>query len=185
LQTPAKERVTVNLPLLGAHNVTNALAAAAIAIALDIPLEKIKEGLETAAPEYGRLNIKTGINKATIIDDSYNANPSSVKAAIDILTGRDTNTIFVFGDMKELGEMTISAHQDIGVYAKEKGVKKMFCYGEQSALAAKAFGEAACHFMDQDALITALKPYLTEKTSVLVKGSNGMKMNNIVERLCS
>ena len=173
----------IALPLLGEHNVTNALAAATIAFALAVPIEKIKVGLETAAPEYGRLNIKKGLSGSIIIDDSYNANPTSVEAAIKILTNRSNNSILVFGDMKELGDIAEDSHRFIGECALKNGVKKLFCYGENSAFAAQAFGQHALHFMDQEALVDALKPLLTEGVTVLVKGSNGMKMINIVNKL--
>lgn len=175
--------VPVTLPLLGEHNVGNALAAAALAYGLHIPFEKIQLGLETALPEYGRLNIKQGLLGATIIDDSYNANPTSVKAAIEILITRAENTILVLGDMKELGEMAQDAHADIGRCAKMAGVSQLFCYGDHAKLAAEAFGENAFHFMDQQALIVALKPQLNDKTAVLVKGSNSMKMVNVVNSI--
>ncbi|MDP1573711.1 MAG: UDP-N-acetylmuramoyl-tripeptide--D-alanyl-D-alanine ligase [Coxiellaceae bacterium] len=183
LLMPLCDAPCITLPLLGEHNVTNALAAAAIAFALRIPIEKIKMGLETAAPEYGRLTIKKGLSGSTIIDDSYNANPTSVEAAIKILTNRSDHAILVFGDMKELGDIAESSHHYIGECALKQGVKQLFCYGENSAFAAKAFGKNAFHFMDQQALIDALKPALTKEVTVLVKGSNGMKMINIVNQI--
>ena len=177
------ETTSIALPLLGEHNVVNALAAAAIAHALNVSVENIKTGLETVAPEYGRLNIKTGVHGATIIDDSYNANPTSVKAAIDVLTHQSANSILVLGDMKELGEGAENLHGEIGEYALKHGVKKLFCYGKMSAHAADAFGKNAFHFDDQQKLIDALKPALSKDITVLIKGSNSMKMVNIANAL--
>lgn len=173
----------VHLPLLGEHNIINALAAASIAYALSISIDKIKQGLETAQPEYGRLNIKTGLHGATIIDDSYNANPASVKAAITLLSHRSENGILVLGDMKELGDGAQSLHADIGRFAHASGIKTLFCYGEMSAYAANAFGKDALHFSDQQQLIDALTLSLSSKITVLVKGSNSMKMINIVNAI--
>lgn len=174
--------IDIALPLLGRHNVTNALAAASIAIALNISLLNIKSGLETTLPEYGRLNIKKGSQGETLIDDSYNANPTSVKAAIDILkTYQDP--ILVLGDMGELGEMAQAGHQEVGAYAATAGIKALYCYGPLSLYAAQAFGQSAQHFETQDQLVAALQPVLSQNSTVLVKGSNSMKMNNIVNML--
>jgi len=180
---PAAETRFIASPLLGEHNITNALAAAAVAFSLEIPIDLIKTGLETVVPEYGRLNIKKGLNGATIIDDSYNANPTSVKAAIKILTHRSENSILVLGDMKELGEGAQNLHSEMGEYALKYGVKKLFCYGAMSVDAAKAFGKNAQHFDDQQKLIDTLKLVLSDEVTVLVKGSNSMKMNNIVNAI--
>lgn len=177
------KNISVALPLLGEHNVTNALAAAAMAFALNIPIENIKTGLETVQPEYGRLVEKKGFAGATIIDDSYNANPASVKAAITLLTHRTKNSILVFGDMLELGNIADEQHADIGIFAKNVGIKQLFCYGKLSAQAAKTFGENAQHFDDQKILIDVLKNNLTQETTVLIKGSRGMKMEKVVEAL--
>ena len=180
-----ENKCVVHLPFLGEHNIINALAASAVAYALEIPIETIKKGLEMAKPEYGRLNIKKGLNNATIIDDSYNANPTSVKAAIDLLIHRSDNAILVLGDMKELGEGAEHYHTEIGEYALKKGVKKLFCYGAMSANAANAFGKNAVHFDDQQKLIDALKLVLSHDVTVLVKGSKSMKMVNVVTGLSS
>jgi len=178
------KNILISLPLLGEHNITNALAAAAMAFAMNISIENIKTGLETVQPEYGRLVEKKGFAGATIIDDSYNANPASVKAAITLLTHRAKNSILVFGDMLELGNIADEQHADIGIFAKNAGIKKLFCYGKLSAQAAKTFGENAQHFDNHDALIESLKPQLQKDTTVLIKGSRGMKMEKVVEALC-
>ena len=112
------------------------------------------------------------------------ANPASVKAAITLLTHRAKNSILVFGDMLELGNIADEQHADIGIFAKNAGIKKLFCYGKLSAQAAKTFGENAQHFDNHDALIESLKPQLQKDTTVLIKGSRGMKMEKVVEALC-
>jgi len=174
---------SISLPLLGEHNVINALCAAAMAFALNISPEAIKKGLETAQSEYGRLIEKKGFTGAIIIDDSYNANPTSVKAAIMLLTHRSKNAILVLGDMAELGDISDKMHTEVGEFAKNAGIKQLFCYGKHSAQTAKAFGKQAEHFEDQQQLANALKKYLTQDTTVLVKGSRSMKMEKIVEAL--
>lgn len=177
------DNAIISLPLLGEHNVTNALCAAAMAFAMHISMDAIKKGLETAQSEYGRLIEKKGLSGATILDDSYNANPASVKAAITLLTHRTKNSILVLGDMVELGSIAEAAHTDIGVFASQQGVKQLFCYGKNSALIAQAFGKNAYHFDDQQQLIDSLKNYLTPDTTVLVKGSRSMKMELVVRGL--
>ncbi len=177
------ESVDINLPLLGEHNVLNAAAAAAMAHAMNIPMRDIQAGLETAEPEYGRLVEKMGLNGAVIIDDSYNANPASVKAAITLLTHRSLQSILVLGDMKELGDHSRAAHEEVGVFAKQAGVKKLFCYGDNTAYTVRAFGQNAQHFDDYQTLINALKQSVTSDTVVLVKGSRSMKMETVVAAL--
>lgn len=177
------QHITIALPLLGEHNVVNALAAAAMAFAMGASLEEIKSGMASAQSEYGRLIEKKGLLGATIIDDSYNANPASVKAAISLLSHRSTQSILVLGDMLELGDHAGLLHQQIGEFAKSAGIKKLFCYGKYSEKTAKAFGKNAWHFNEHAALIDALKNEITSETTVLVKGSRSMKMEKIVEAL--
>lgn len=177
------KKTSISLPLLGEHNVTNALAAATMAFAMGVSIEHVKTGLETVQPEYGRLVEKKGINGATVIDDSYNANPASVKAAIQLLTGRNVNSILVLGDMLELGDQADRLHAEIGAFAKTCGLKRLFCYGKHSIETVKAFGKNAQHFEDHQTLIDVLKNDITPNTTVLVKGSRGMKMEKVVDAL--
>lgn len=177
------ENVKINLPLLGEHNVLNALAAAAMAHAMTISIRNIQTGLETVEPEYGRMVEKTGFNGAVIIDDSYNANPASVKAAITLLTHRSVQSILVLGDMKELGDQSPALHEEIGVFAKRAGVKHLFCYGDNTMHTARAFGENAQHFDDYQTLINVLKQSVTPDSIVLVKGSRSMEMETVVVAL--
>lgn len=178
-----QQAISLKLPLIGKHNVYNALASAAVAVALDISIDVIKQGLETATPVNGRLIQTAGWRGAKIIDDSYNANPTSVLAAIDVLLNQKGDHILVLGDMLELGEKADSIHASIGQVALEKGLSRLYCYGSLTEHAARAFGENAKHFATQEALISALKAVLTDQTIVLVKGSNSMKMNQVVAAL--
>jgi len=182
LQTPLGHRI-VQLQLLGEHSVANALAAAACAYALGISLDHIKQGLETGLAEVRRLNEKRGFANATIIDDSYNANPASVKAAIDVLSKRDGTLVLVLGDMLELGAGSGEWHEKIGQQAQSAGIQHLFCFGDQSQMAAKAFGASAYHFNSQDELVKNLRQILNDQVTVLVKGSNSMGMNKVVEAL--
>lgn len=175
--------IEIQLSLMGEHNIYNALAAAAGALTQAISLEKIKAGLEAVNVIDRRLLELAGVNGAVIIDDSYNANPASVRAAIDILSSRGGESILVLGDMLELGERKDFYHQQIGELAQRSGIRHLFCYGNLSRFAAESFGANAQHFSEQTALIAALKPLLKAQSTVLVKGSNGMKMNNIVKAL--
>lgn len=185
LVTPSSQ-INIDLPLLGHHNVANALAAAAAAYVLNIPLSTIKSGLEKASAVTRRLKHYTAENGAYLIDDSYNANPLSVAAAINILAQRPGEKILVLGDMRELGEQTATAHREIGKKALEAGIDHLYTYGNSdnaSVLATQTFGDRAQHFTDQTALIALLKTSLLPSMSVLVKGSLSMKMDRVVKAL--
>lgn len=175
--------IEIQLHLMGEHNVYNALAAATAALTQAVSLQKIKLGLEAVTEIDRRLLELRGLNGAVIIDDSYNANPASVRAAIDILSSRGGESILVLGDMLELGEQKDFYHQQIGQLAQQSGISHLFCYGKLSRFAAESFGANAHHFAEQAELIAALKPLLKAQSTVLVKGSNGMKMNNVVKAL--
>lgn len=182
LVTPSGE-TSIQLPLIGRHNIANALAAAAAAYAAAIPLAAIKAGLESAAAVSKRLNIYQTPHGAEIIDDSYNANPLSVQAAIETLAERPGEKILVLGDMRELGENATELHHAIGEKALQSGIDHLYTYGELSAHATSAFGKQAQHFTDQAVLITALKTKLAPKATFLVKGSKSMHMGRVVEAL--
>lgn len=182
LITP-KEEINIQLPLIGVHNVANALAAAAAAYAEGLPLITIKSGLEAVAAVKGRLTEQKGYRGAIIIDDSYNANPLSVSAAIDVLAKRKGNSILVFGDMLELGENCYQFHREIGERALQSGIQKLFCYGNFTQLTAKTFGKNARHFNRQNQLLSVLKDQLNENCVVLIKGSLAMNMSRIVKAL--
>ena len=180
--------IRANLKLLGRHNAMNALAATAATTALGIKLETIVKGLETMLPVKGRLAPVTGINNSQILDDTYNANPDSVAAALTVLAQRK-NTVFVLGDLGELGENPEEVHEKIGQKAKEVGIDHMYCLGEYSANACHSFGANGQSFNEMDELLNNLKKDVNEKlpenVSVLVKGSRFMKMERVVEALAA
>jgi UDP-N-acetylmuramoyl-tripeptide--D-alanyl-D-alanine ligase len=182
LVTPMGE-APIQFPLAGQHNIANALAAATIAYALNMPLTVIKQGLEKANAVKKRLNFHTLQKGVCLIDDSYNANPLSVSAAIDILACQEGEKILVLGDMRELGEHSETAHRSMGEKARQAGIDRLYAYGHFSALAAEAFNKNAQHFTDQDFLIAQLKENLAPPTTILVKGSLSMKMGRVVEAL--
>ena len=173
----------LHLPLIGEHNVMNALAASAAAIALHLPLDTIKAGLENAKAVERRSVIKKGIQGAKIIDDSYNANPKAFSAALQVLKLRVGKKILVIGDMAELGPAARDFHHALGLEAREQGVHALFCFGPLSKACALSFGEKGFHFDDKNKLVDALRKILDENTTVLVKGSNSMGMDEVVAKL--
>lgn len=175
--------IDVLLPLLGAHNIANALAATAAALAVGIPLTAIKQGLESVTPAKGRLQIHQLANGVRIIDDTYNANPYSLQAAIQTLAAFEGKKILVLGDMRELGDDAKSLHHDAGESMRKAGIDCLFTFGDLSAHTAKAFGEGAYHFSEQEKLVDALKPFLFNQTTILVKGSRSMRMEKVVAGL--
>ena len=178
------ERVAVVLPVPGRHNVHNAVAAAALALAAGLSLAEVSDGLKNFSNIKGRLNIKQGIKGATLIDDTYNANPDSMKAAIDVLAAMPAPRIFVMGDMGELGEDEAAAmHAEVGAYARDKGIEAAYFVGDNSVEAAETFGAEGLWFAAKDPLIQVLSHDLPERATVLVKGSRFMKMEEVVEAL--
>ncbi len=182
LHTPHGD-IDVELKLVGAHNVKNALAATAAALVLDVELSAIKEGLEAVTAMPGRLRVLELPGHVTLFDDAYNANPLSVRAGIDILKLSEGKKILVLGDMKELGAEEERFHAEIGAYAKASGIDKLFTYGELTQKTADTFGEGAMHFSSRANLLNELEPELNQGTSVLVKGSLSMNMQDIVVNL--
>ena len=179
-RTPSGElRAVLQVP--GEHNARNALAAATAAIALQIPLSVITGGLENFGGVSGRLQRKHGVRGATLIDDTYNANPASMIAALEVLAQASGKRIFVLGDMGELGDDAAQFHRDIGEVARKSGIEQLFALGELSAGAAKEFGAGARHFADIETLCAALDKELDAQTTVLVKGSRFMKMERVVQ----
>ena len=177
LHTPDGEaEATLSIP--GLHNVRNALAAAACAVAVGIPVKTIAAGLSAFRPYTGRLQVKKAASGATVIDDTYNANPDSVRAAIDILAASPAPTALVLGDMGEVGDQGPEFHREVGQYAREKGVSQLLALGDATRHSVQAFGEGAAHFNDVGALIA----HLSSQT-ILVKGSRFMKMERVVAAL--
>ena len=175
--------VETKLQVIGQHNVYNALAASATAVALGISNAHIAQGLAAFAGVYGRLQRKLGLNGATLIDDTYNANPDSMKAAIDVLSQYAQPRIFVMGDMGELGADAAEMHASIGRYAKEKGIEKMLSFGELSRLATAQFGAGGKHFDALDTLVEYAQSLMKQDVMVLVKGSRFMRMERVVQAL--
>ncbi|PRF95979.1 UDP-N-acetylmuramoyl-tripeptide--D-alanyl-D-alanine ligase [Burkholderia ambifaria] len=180
--------VTVRLRALGEHNARNALAAAAAALAAGIELAAIKQGLESFEPVKGRLQVRQAdvgsLAGATVVDDTYNANPDSMRAAIDVLAAQPAPRVLVIGDMGEVGDEGPAFHREIGAYARERGIDALFALGDASRDACTAYGDTARHFGDVGALVTALLAagYGAQAT-VLVKGSRYMKMERVVDAL--
>lgn len=180
LSTPLGEAM-INLPVAGKHNISNALAAAATAIAMGATLSHIVAGLEAFAGVKGRLQRKCGINGAVVIDDTYNANPASMRAAIDVLAARPGDKLLVLGDMGELGGDADAMHAEIGAYAKKAGISALYVLGELSLEMVKAFGAGALHFETPAALCQVLEKSMHETSTVLVKGSRFMRMERVVD----
>jgi UDP-N-acetylmuramoyl-tripeptide--D-alanyl-D-alanine ligase len=183
LQVSAPQgQFNIRLSAAGEHNVRNALAACACALAAGIPVDAIVRGLESFAPVSGRLQRKQAANGATVIDDSYNANPDSVRAAIDVLAQSAAPRILVLGDMGEVGTQGPQFHEEIGAYAASRGIETVLVTG---ALARHMTGTGAQHFEQFDDLLAALDNQLGSKSdaTVLVKGSRFMKMERVVQHL--
>lgn len=175
--------IDIELPLLGKHNVQNTLAAAAAALAVGVDLQAIKKGLETIMPAPGRMQMHTLTNGVKIIDDTYNANPFSLQAAVDTLSAFKGKKVLVLGDMRELGTDAKLLHQKAGEKIKSAGIDYLFTYGELTTNTSQAFGQGAHHFTEQDKLVDAVKPLLHNQTTVLIKGSRSMKMEKVVSGL--
>lgn len=182
LVTPQGE-VPVELHLPGRHNVLNALAAASLALACDVSLATIAEGLAAAQPVAGRQIAHTLGNGAVLIDDSYNANPGSLAAAIDALATAGGEAWLVLGDMRELGADAEALHADAGSRARTAGIRRLYTLGPLSQHAAQAFGDGARHFDTHKTLVEALRADLHAGVRCLVKGSRGSAMDKIVTAL--
>jgi UDP-N-acetylmuramoyl-tripeptide--D-alanyl-D-alanine ligase len=180
LRTPQGE-ADATLAIPGVHNVRNALAAAACAAAFEIPVKTIAAGLGAFRPYTGRLQVKAGQGGLTVIDDSYNANPDSVRAAIDVLAAAPGPTALVLGDMGEVGDQGPQFHREVGDYARSRGIERLLALGGASAGAVEAFGEGGQHFADVQALVAALGR--SGARTILVKGSRFMKMERVVAAL--
>jgi len=173
----------VQINLLGIHNVANALAAAAAAHALGVSLFGIKTGLEAVQPVKGRAVAQVTGTGLRIIDDTYNANPTSMCAAVDILAAFSGRTVLVLGDIGELGEWAEQGHREVGAYAADK-VSALYAVGPLMAHAVAAFGHQARHFANEADLITALRTEHEKNSTILIKGSRSAAMENVVAALC-
>ena len=182
LECPLGQRAIV-LKAGGAHNIGNALAAAAAAGAAGASLEEIAAGLADFRAVAGRLQLKAGAQGSWIIDDSYNANPSSVRAGLEVLRSLPGATWLVLGDMAELGEFAEDSHAHMGAYARDCGIKRLFAMGPQSSRAAETFGSGAEWFADADSLTRRLQAELAPGVTVLIKGSRINRLERVVQAL--
>ena len=179
-----EEAFTVTLALTGAHNRMNALAAIAAAHALGVSRRAMVEGLAGLKPVAGRLAPRRGIGGVRVVDDSYNANPDSVRTAVAVLCSAPGRKLLVLGDLGELGTEAQSLHQELGRHIREQGVDLLFTCGALSRAAAESFGAGARHFDSREALAEHLLPLLQPGDTVLVKGSRAAGMEQVVEALC-
>ncbi|MGB1328139.1 MAG: UDP-N-acetylmuramoyl-tripeptide--D-alanyl-D-alanine ligase [Porticoccaceae bacterium] len=179
------QRISLVLPMPGLHSVKNAVAAAACALASGITLKQIVKGLTEVKPVSGRLNIHQLSNNLTLIDDAYNANPDSFKAAIDVLGAVEGNKVLVMGDMAELGERAMELHEEIGDYAQKKGLDALHTVGLLSAVVANKFG--GTHHSSKQDLINALTDLCAKKTktTILIKGSRSSGMDEVVSAIAN
>jgi UDP-N-acetylmuramoyl-tripeptide--D-alanyl-D-alanine ligase len=184
IETPAG-RGTVELTVSGEHNARNALAATAAAVALGVGVDAIVTGLAGYRGVKGRLQPIVGVAGAHLIDDTYNANPDSVAAAISVLAAASGLRVLVLGDMGELGPGAAALHAEVGDFAKAAGIDVLFALGTLSAHAVAAFGPNARHFSSVEELVDALRGELGPNVTVLVKGSRFMRMERVVAALAA
>jgi UDP-N-acetylmuramoyl-tripeptide--D-alanyl-D-alanine ligase len=182
IATPAGD-ATLIVHALGRHNMSNALAAASAALAIGVPLLAIVEGLESFQPVAGRLATLQTASGVTVIDDSYNANPDSVRAAIDVLAAAPSPRWLVLGDMGEVGASGPQFHREVGEYARTARIDRLVTVGTLTAETAVSFGAGAQHFTSMDALVAHLATTVLAGTTILVKGSRVMRMERVVAAL--
>lgn len=181
--TAGTQKFNIALSAAGVHNVRNALAAIACTLAIGVAPDAIVRGLQAFAPVSGRLQRKTAANGALVIDDTYNANPDSVRAAIDVLAQFSAPRILVLGDMGEVGNEGRQYHEEIGAYARTNGIEHVFTLGDLARHTASACGAHAAHYDSVQDLNDALAAILDADATVLVKGSRFMKMERVVQHL--
>lgn len=181
LKFPSEER-EIELKVAGQHNVMNALAAAATAFGAGVREQAIVEGLSAFDGVKGRMQKKRGLNQAILIDDTYNANPASVRAALSVLANLPGKKILVLGDMGELGVDGAEMHRKIGEEARLAGIETLLSLGELSANTAAGFGKGAIHFSNMDELLEEAEKLLDSNVTMLVKGSRFMKMERVIQR---
>jgi len=181
--TAPEGRAVFELPLAGEHNARNALAAIAAAAAAGVPLAACAGALSRFVAVKGRLQIKNGLHGTILIDDTYNANPDSVRAAIDVLAGTPGRRLLVLGDMGEVGTQGSAFHEEVGVHARQSGVDALYALGELAAASARAFGSGGHHYTRIEDLLADVGGELGPRTVLLVKGSRFMKMERVVRSL--
>ncbi|HHC75349.1 MAG TPA: UDP-N-acetylmuramoyl-tripeptide--D-alanyl-D-alanine ligase [Thiothrix sp.] len=183
IMLPKQQTVVVQLPLLGQHNALNALAASAAAIAVNASLASIKQGLESLQAVKGRLAPIKGQNNSTLIDDTYNANPSSIEKAIDVLAARQGRRVLVLGDVAEIGDNGEQLHREIGEYAAQAHIDVLYGFGEAIQATCEAFqqaGKESHFFSEMPLLLKALQIEIQPNTTLLAKGSRSMKMERVI-----
>jgi UDP-N-acetylmuramoyl-tripeptide--D-alanyl-D-alanine ligase len=180
-----QDSTDIHLNMLGEHNIDNALAAAAAATAVGISIDDIKQGLQSAAQVQGRMCGAKGFSGALVIDDAYNANPSSMRAAINALRSVEgyKRRILVLGDMLELGPTADDKHREVAQYAKQQGIDLLFTFGQLARQCVDVFGEHGLHCSSHEELVTQLKSQLNVDTAVLVKGSNSLGLRQVADAL--
>jgi UDP-N-acetylmuramoyl-tripeptide--D-alanyl-D-alanine ligase len=182
LMTPAgNAEVALRIP--GAHNVLNACAAAACALAAGVPLAAVAAGLGAFQPYQGRLQKKVAATGAVVIDDTSNANPDSVRAAIDVLAAIGGERVLVLGRMGEVGDDGPKYHHEVGAYARERGIQALLAFGAETAPAVAGFGAGAERFEAIEALNAAALAHSRPGATLLVKGSRSMRMERVVAAL--
>ncbi len=184
IKTPIGE-IRVTSQIMGMHALLNILAATAVSLALGLELDDIKAGIEKTQAVPGRLVRLAGLAGSTVLDDSYNANPASLAAALDVQANEPGEHWLVLGDMGELGDESTFMHKKASEVAKQFGVTKLFAYGELTKLSVKEFGAGATHFNSHSELVTKLQSELTAGVCVLVKGSRLMQLEKVVEGIRS
>ena len=184
----AGNQCRMHVPALGLHSVYNALAAVSVGLLLGMSLTSIASGIETYSPLKGRMNVHA-LSRFTLIDDTYNANPTSMKASLDVLKQCSGRRVAILGDMRELGEAAPQMHEDIGRYAVSLGIERILCVGKESARMYLGAQEeklgAATYFATQEDLLAQLQELIRDGDVILVKASRGMYLEQTVERLLS
>ncbi len=178
-------RSRVSIALAGEHNVMNALAAAATAAAAGASLDAITAGLGSVRPVAGRLQLRAALNGARLVDDSYNANPGSVRAGLKALATVPGEHWLVLGEMRELGEDSARLHEEIGDLARTSGIRRLFAVGEDARRAVEAYGAGGLWFADVEELVAAARPHLRSGVTVLVKGSRSNRLERVADALAA
>ncbi len=178
-----KENFDVKINLLGKNNIRNILAACACSYALDIPINIIKKGIEATKPFPGRLEIMDSGSGTIIINDSYNANPSSMREAVDVLASMKGKKILVIGDMAELGNNTYRYHQELGDYIKKSQIDFTLAIGSQTKITMQQLDKNEFWFGSKEALLSKLLKIIDAKSIILVKGSRFMRMEELISRI--
>jgi UDP-N-acetylmuramoyl-tripeptide--D-alanyl-D-alanine ligase len=173
-------KIDMRLPLLGRHNVMNALAATGASLAAGASLPDVQGALEKLKTVAGRLEVKEGVSGARVVDDTYNANPASLAAGLQVLKDFSGERVLVLGDMAELGAAAEDIHRRVGELARSIGIQRLYAVGELARLAVKSFGKGGRHFDRHEALVEALHDCMHAEMTLLVKGSRIMQMERIV-----